>query len=264
MEWVKNELGLKEGLNKINFNGETLAMMNKDDVVKLFGNEDGRKLYKKVFIMKQEELSKESDDIEYRFEDSTPSSLDDIFSPEDIVPQTIIESMNSAEIKNVQQIVSDCKTKVKALEDSDALDFMGMSKDEAYSILVYTYQASVYEESPYRVINQALTDHNMNKLKNMRGFILTLLSALRKVKSELPKKLFRGIDGKWLKNDPSNFMPGNVLTFKSFTSTSFAESEAMKFITRKNIEIPIIYEMHGKFPGHLIYKISQYKTERGK
>ena len=237
--------------------------MDKNEICSFIGKETGTKLYNKIFMMKQEKLSKESGDIGFNAMDATPSFLDDIFDPNDIVPQTIEESLEKAKIKNIQKILDDCTPKVDELEEKDVLDFLGMSRDEAYAVLVYTYQADVYEESPYRVLNQALLDHNMEKLKSLRGFVLTLLSGLRKIKSDLPNCLYRGIDGKWLSSDDNNFIIGNVCTFTPFTSTSFDEDSAKKFMSRNDVKEPILYEMHGVFPGHLIYKISTFKDEKG-
>lgn len=219
----------------------------------------------KLFKMKQEKMSKELEDLEFNFKDATPSFLDPLFDSDSIVPQTIEESLKNANFKNVDNIIKECTEKVNKLEKDENLKLLKMTRDEAYAILAYTYEAIPNrEESPYRVLNQALLDHDMDKLKTLRGFILNLLSALRKLRPEDSDCLYRGIDGKWLKGDAGNFVAGNAYTFTPFTSTSIDEKAAMKFIDRNDVYLPVFYEMHGNFPGYLIDSFSKFKEEKGK
>ena len=118
--------------------------------------------------------------------------------------------------------------------------------------------------SPYRILNKALIEVDPEGLRKLHGFIFNLLSGLRKLKKYKGDCLYRGIDGKWLKGAQNNFKKGDALVFTPFTSTSTEESVAFKFINRNEVEVPILYEMHGEFQGYLIEYLSDFESEKGK
>ena len=140
-----------------------------------------------------------------------------------------------------------------------------ITEDEACAIVAYTYQSKPDGEySPYRILNKALLDQDTEKLKTLYGFIFNLLSGLRKLKRYKDSCLYRGIDGRWLKSAQNSYKKGDVLVFTSFTSTSTEEKVALSFITKDNVKIPILYEMHGEFQGYLIQYLSDFEKEKGK
>ena len=72
--------------------------------------------------------------------------------------------------------------------------------------------------------------------------------------------MYRGIDGIWLKGDQSNFEKGNALVFVPFTSTSVDKKVALNFINRSDVEVPILYEMHGRvsrLPHRRLFKVQR-------
>ena len=191
--------------------------------------------------------------------------LDSIFAPEDIIPETIKESLIRADFKGTNDIIKSCNEKVDKLEKSGELKELGVTEDEAYTIIAYAYQAKEAENSPYRVLNQALQKRDLKRLKTLRGFILNLLSVLRKFKKYKGDCLYRGIDGKWLEGDQSNFKKGDVLVLTPFTSTSTDKDVALSFIDGSSTEVeePILYEMHGDFQGYSITKLSKLESNKG-
>lgn len=252
---------MSESSKKLSMSGETIADMDKQEIEKFVGRDAATKIFNKIYMMKQIKMKEEAGVKDLALEGATPTFLDTVFRPEDIVPETIEESLNRAGFKDIIKIIQSCTDE---LEQNKVLKVLKMSRDEAYAILAYTYQADKTEDSPYRILNQALLDKNTERLKTLRGFILNLLSALRKLKTEVRDCLYRGIDGRWLKEDQNNFGKGNALVFAPFTSTSTEESVAFKFINDVKVEIPVLYEMHGEFQGYLIEDFSKYPSEKGK
>ena len=192
------------------------------------------------------------------------SYLESVFNSEDVVPETLEESLASAGFRNVGDIMRECVARLETPEMKTVLKVLKMTRDEACAIYAYLYEARAFEESPFRVVSKALMDRDTEKLKTLRGFVLLLLSALRKLRPEDGECLYRGIDGKWLNGDKSKFEKGKTLVFESFTSTTMDKRVATMFIDRHGVEAPVLYEIHGDYQGYLVDTFSKFSQEKGK
>ena len=246
---------LGESSKGLNISGETLALMSKQEIEKLFEKDSAEKIFSEVFMMKQGKMKAEAGDIGLKLGNMEQTMLDSIFGPEDIIPETIHEALNKAGFKDTEDIIKSCDDKLKSDMVVNAKKKLNLTNDEVYTMLVFTYKAKLTADSPDKVLNQALLDRDTERLKTLRGFIFNLLSVLRKLKPiENNVTLYRGADGRWLRYDSSYFVKGKEFVFPSLMSTSTDEKVAQGFLDRDDskVEDPTLYEVHGEFQGYPI------------
>lgn len=262
---MSDVLGFSDASKKLSMSGSTLAEMNRKAIESIVGPNAAIVIYNKITLMKQEKMCKELGDENITPKEIGETFLDSVFERDDIVPETIQESLDNAGFKDTTAILNSCKDELNSEIMKTTIKNTGMSEDEACAVFAYTYEAKPNtEDSPYRILNKALLEKNVEQLKKLRGYIFNLLSGLRRIKGDFNDRLYRGIDGKWLKGDQNNFKIGDRLVFAPFTSTSLDEKVALSFINKSDTEVPILYEINGKAQGYFIDDFSNFKKEKGK
>ena len=145
-----------------------------------------------------------------------------------------------------------------------------MTKSDAMALTIYTFDNGQenFENNPYRKINKALGERDIRSVLQLKGYILRLLAALRKLPkySDCAKKvnkLYRAVT-----NVSENARTvGNVLTWPAFTSTSTDEDTVVDFFNNIGDERgeKYIFEISGCFnKGHNIKEFSFHPDEDGK
>ena len=188
------------------------------------------------------------------------------------VPKTfyekIEESLNPNFFKNVRQMMK------YSLETTDYLKEHGLLSNltvsDAIAVTVYTYDngPKYREMNVYRIINKVLSERNTNLIFQVRGYIIRLLAALRKLPLfPTDVKLYRGIRGKLSKGSQT---VGSVLTWPAFTSTTTDRNSVENFLnsgsdedinTNDPEEKAYIFEITGKFRGYNIREFSFHPGE---
>eukprot|EP00727_Mastigamoeba_balamuthi_P008106 m51a1_g3916 putative protein serine threonine (2990) ;mRNA; f:162039-172590 len=103
---------------------------------------------------------------------------------------------------------------------------LGISKDEAVALLMYTTESQPREGSIYFRMNQSLREREACASSTWFPFARNLIRAMRKI-IPFKGKLYRGIDRKV---DPTQYCPGNVVSWKGFTSTTGDRIVAQEFL----------------------------------
>lgn len=134
----------------------------------------------------------------------------------------------------------------------------GFSEEEAAAIYVYTYDfgSGNRENNPYRKVNDVLRTGNIEKLPNFRGYILHLLSALRKL-PRFPNgvTLYRGVD-----LGTNTLKVGDKLSWPAFSSSTKKIEGAKKFI--ENTSNHALFKIiSGNFVGYDVSIFSAFGTE---
>lgn len=167
------------------------------------------------------------------------------------------ESLKKANFLGWEGMLQWCNEKVAKIEKQGVLDTLSMEREEALAIFIYTYGS---DESPYLVLNRALATRNEDTIPNYRGYIVHLLSALRKLPRYRKRDvLYRGIDANYAAWNQAEYAVGNTLTWPAFTSTSASEDSTSRFL--QDAVKPIIFEIHGEFNGCNIMLFSFLKEE---
>ena len=183
--------------------------------------------------------------------------------------ETLEESLVNAGFMGVKSMMKYSKETADYLERTRVLKKRNMSQADAMALTIYTYDNSSdnFESNPYRMINKALSERNTRSLLGLRGYILRLLTALRKLpqysgENTEGRKLYRAVTG----ISEKARTVGNVLSWPAFTSTSTDEDSVVDFfnnITDKKGEKYII-EIGGCFnKGHNIREFSFHPDEDG-
>ena len=169
--------------------------------------------------------------------------------------KTLEEALIEAKFICIKDILENAK---KRWEASGEIRKSGLTEEEAAAVFVYTYDFGKddWEKNPFRVVNKVLAERNTHTLPRLCGYILHLLSALRK----LPKwngggVLYRGVEGPV---SPSVREVGNVMSWPAFTSTTVDESTVGSFIA--SAREPVVFEIRGAFCG---YNISPFSALGG-
>ena len=102
---------LNDSSKKLSISGETIADMGKQEIEKFVGRDAATKIFNKIYMMKQEKMKEEAGAKDLALEGATPTFLDSIFPPDEIVPETIKESLNKAGFINSEDIIQGCTKK---------------------------------------------------------------------------------------------------------------------------------------------------------
>lgn len=186
------------------------------------------------------------------------SSLNKLFGEGSIdFYEPLEDSLKKANFQGWETMLQWCNEKVAKIEKQGVLDTLSMEREEALAIFIYTYGS---DESPYLVLNRALATRNEATIPNYRGYIVHLLSALRKLPRYRKKGvLYRGIDANYAAWNQADYAVGNTLTWPAFTSTSASEASTSRFLM--DAVKPIIFEIRGEFNGCNIMIFSFLKEE---
>ena len=94
---------MSESSKKLSMSGETIADMDKQEIEKFVGRDAATKIFNKIYMMKQEKMKEEAGAKDLALEGATPTFLDTVFGPEDIVPETIEESLKKSGLHRHKQ-----------------------------------------------------------------------------------------------------------------------------------------------------------------
>lgn len=280
MKWVK-QLGIRnkkdviEKMKKHEVDGRKLCTLKSaGDLAKLWeiSIEDAQIIFKSIESLRsgtntssgrldeivQDDCCKEDEDV-------SPVISAYERTPPDFY-ETFEESLKSANFKNVQAMMKYSREIATYLDKQGVLGRLGMTKADGMALAVYTYDNGVddFESNPYRIVNKILRDGNQDEGIKLKGYILRLISALRKIPpySEKKKKtLYRAVINVSEKCKEKN----NILTWPAFTSTSSDEASVVDFFNNISLEgDKYVFEITGCFKkGHLIKDFSFHLDEDG-
>ena len=184
--------------------------------------------------------------------------------------ETLTESLNTAGFLNVKTMTKHAMEIVDYLEKEGTLKEYNITKADAMTLAVYTYDNGPdnFESNPYRMINKALAERDKGSTQVLRGYILRLLTALRK----LPKYSSEAADGSKLYRAVTNISEnaktvGKIHIWPAFTSTSTDEDSVVDFLDKIGDDRgeKYIFEIGGYFDkGYNIRKLSFHSGEDGK
>lgn len=185
--------------------------------------------------------------------------------------ETIDDSLKSEVFKNVRQMLKYSRETADYLKEHDLLSNLTIS--DAIAITVYTYDngPKAREMNVYRIINKVLSERNTDLVFQVRGYIIRLLSALRKLPLfPTNAKLYRGIRGKVSKETKT---VGSILAWPAFTSTTISIESVESFLASSDEECidgtnedgsnneSYIFEITGQFRGYNIKEFSFHPGE---
>ena len=169
----------------------------------------------------------------------------------------------------IQKIFNKANEKIKELRGTpDKFDI-----EDFATILSYTMESEPNGVSSiYKTINSALAQRAGDKTLKGGGYILNLLSAIRKLTNQegaprAPRApLYRGVCGHL---NQKNLETGSVLSWPAFTSTTNEKNVAEGFIVNGKIdpsqgEWRYMFEISGDYCGYDISQFSDYVEEKGK
>lgn len=279
-KWIR-QLGVKstsitiEKISEHKVDGSILCCLkSSEDLVTKYGvpSEDAKIIFGSVESLKNYNINNKEKthkrNCYYSEDNSTDSKSGVIDAYEKIPPdfyETLEESLKTAEFKNVNLMMKLSKEIAKYLNKNGTLEKYGMTMADAMAITLYTYDngADEFESNPYRIINKVLSERNIISAQKLRGYILRLLSALRKLPSYgETKKLYRAVTN----INKDNYKVGSIRSWPAFTSTSTDEKSIIDFFG--NIAVKgdkCIFEITGWFGnGHSIKEFSFHPDEDGK
>ena len=175
------------------------------------------------------------------------------------------ESLETAEFENVKSLMKYSMEIARYVARKGLLCKLKMTQADSMALSIYTYDFGQehFEDNPYRVINKVLGERNTVCTLRLRGYILRLLAALRKLPPYIGvETLYRAVT-----NVSENYMKiGNVLTWPAFTSTSSDENSVIDFFRKIAVDGDrYIFEITGCFKkGHSIRDFSFHSDEDGK
>ena len=117
--------------------------------------------------------------------------LDTLFPTNWVPPTNLLDALKEAEIINAENVVAACYDRA----DVSCSKYPGITREDAAVIACYTFDfgPAAYEfvnlhfclsfqpkQNPFRVLNSALFERNVLKLRKLRGLLVLLLSALRR------------------------------------------------------------------------------------
>ena len=179
--------------------------------------------------------------------------------------ETLEESLKTAEFTNISSMMKYSREIASYLKHLGEYKAFGMTQADFMALTIYTYDNGLdhFEDNPYRIINKTLGERNTDRALKLRGYILRLLAALRKLPAYGEKNtLYRAVT-----NVSDRYKEiGNELTWPAFTSTSSDENVVIDFFN--NIAIKgekYIFEITGCFNKcHNIKDFSFHSNEDGK
>lgn len=200
--------------------------------------------------------------------------------PEDIVKSPFVEvcekapqtyyvtleaSLTAANFKKVERMLKYSRETAMHLRRQGKLEKLNISQADAMALTIYTYDHGPggFEDNPYRIMNKSLGERNTQKVLLLKGYVLRLLSALRKLPSYTEtSKLYRAVANVTEKSK----CVGSVLSWPAFTSTSTDKEPVIYFIKNFPAKGPkYIFEITGCFnKAHNIREFSFHPDEDGK
>lgn len=179
--------------------------------------------------------------------------------------ETLEETLRTAGFKNTKPIMKYSFKMAKFLMKQGKLKKLNMTKADAMALAIYTYDngIDVFDDSPYRIISEAFTDKNAIQINKFKGYILRLLSALRKLPSYSESgKLYKAVTN----INVSNYKVGSTRSWPAFVSTFSDEKSIVDFFDAIAVEgNKCIFEVTGCFnKGHNIKNFSFRPDEDGK
>lgn len=167
--------------------------------------------------------------------------------------RTLEEALDDAKFVCIKDMLDDAKRKWEASPDSVKRGVL--TEEEAASIFIYSYDfgKAKMEKNPFRIVNKVLAERNTHALPRLCGYIMHLLTALRKLQRYdcTGKAVYRGVEGPV---SPNVKQVGNVMTWPAFTSTTKDETAVGNFIM--TAREPIVFEVRGAFCGYDISPFS--------
>ena len=169
------------------------------------------------------------------------------------------ESVPDFEEKKVaaaKDLMDRCKETIKYLNEKGVIEKYGLTEEDAMAITIFTFDYGVdnQEKNPQHIINKRLGTRNTKEVLDTRGYILHLLSALRKLPRYNENKiLYRAINA-----NIAGYKVGDTKTWPAFTSTCIDEDSTMDFLTGDS---QVIFEIHGDFCGYNIEDFSIFHEE---
>ena len=182
--------------------------------------------------------------------------------------ETLEESLESAGFENIDSMMKFSKEIAVHLDKEEVLEDFKITQSDAMALAIYTYdngeeELENFEKNPYRIVNKSLNEQNEYDLVDLKGYILRLIAALRKLPAyDKTKTLYRAVTN--IGDDYKKV--GNTLNWPAFTSTSSDENSVIDFFN--NIAVDgdrYIFEITGCFKkGHNIRDFSFLQGEDGK
>ena len=221
----------------------------------------------KIAVQAQQSTNVYKNDMPSQGSTNSAAPIEDLFSrwkPEYVSLYDSLVAMdfgngNDEKSKSVAKDLMDrCKETIKYLNDQGVLKRYGLTEDEARAITIFTfdYGAENMDRNPQRIVNKALGTRDTHSGFCMKGYLIHLLSALRKLPQYKESEvLYRGINGE---NISSNYVIGGTKTWPAFTSTYPDEDSALDFLSGDS---QILFEIHGDFCGYNIQDFSIFHEE---
>ena len=279
---MKNAEKVKESIVNYALDGAKLCELKSvEELIKCYGipNEDAQVIFEFIQDLSSGGSGLMKLDRKLTHFDYTASGSDSSFAnacekaPPDFY-ETLEESLESAGFVNIKAMIKYSREMAVYLEKEGTLAKCGVTSADAVALMIYTYDngAEHLESNPFRIVNKALGERNTQKLINMRGYILRLVSALRKLPPyDKAKTLYRSVT----KVGEKSKKVGNILSWPAFTSTSADEGAVIGF--NKDYEEEgegkeegrerderCIFEIKGCFKkGHAINEFSFHQYEEG-
>ena len=186
--------------------------------------------------------------------------IDDAFNFDDTsFEMSLEEAVKQAKFHDIDEMMDACNEKVRKIGKM----WSGvLTEDDLRAILIYTYESDDDDvASPYKIVNSSLGSRKVSAIRKVRGYVLYLLRALRKLpKFSNRNVLYRGINGEKVAGD--KYQQGNEVIWSGFSSATIDEDIAKDFTVES--ESPMLFIIHGEYIGYNIEKVSFRETEKGK
>lgn len=186
--------------------------------------------------------------------------IDDAFNFDDSsFEMSLEEAVKQAKFHDIDEMMDACNEKVRKIGKM----WSGvLTEDDLRAILIYTYESDDDDvASPYKIVNSSLGSRKVSAIRKVRGYVLYLLRALRKLpKFSNRNVLYRGINGEKVAGD--KYQQGNEVIWSGFSSATIDEDIAKDFTVES--ESPMLFIIHGEYIGYNIEKVSFRETEKGK
>ena len=186
-------------------------------------------------------------------------------TPSKSVPINNDNNDQSANENSLEGIFKNINTKAKDLEGIPPESTLNI--EDFATIFSYTMESNANGVSSiYKTINKALAQRAADRTLEGGGYILNLITAIRKLPQDNSEELYRGVCGHI---NEMNLKPGSILSWPAFTSTTSEREVAMGFIDSGKIdpsqgEGRYLFVIGGDFHGYDISQFSDFKMEKGK
>lgn len=170
------------------------------------------------------------------------NKIEDLY-PVDYRRPTMVEALKNAGLDENQAVIvsSACYKVAYEVEKKGELPD-GLTVDDAAAITMYTFDFGVngYNFNPYRLINSALFDNNVEGVRKAKDILYLVMSALRKLPVITGKPLFRGIRVNVGENgggfngqaNTPTYEMGSIITWSGLSSTSPEMEVTKEFLAR--------------------------------